>query len=66
MIYPVPAPGYSLITGTSKPPASWGERVWCQIRTGRCDLFAPWAVTTTRWVHDGTDGDVVAVRRADD
>lgn len=66
MIRPIPAEGYSLISGKRKPPASMGDKLWCQLRTGWCDLFGPWPVSTTRWVHDGTDGDVVAVRRADD
>ena len=62
MMHPVPAPGYSLISGTRKPPASWGEKLFCQLRMGWCDPN-PWPVHTTRWVHDGTDGDVVAVKR---
>ena len=66
MIHEVPAPGYTLISGKRRPPASWGERLFCQLRMGWCDLFGPWPVASTRWVHDGTDGDVVAVRRADD
>ena len=65
MMHPIPAAGFSIITGTRKPPASWGEHLWCQLRTGWVDEFAPWPVSTTRWLHDGTAGDVVAVKRAD-
>lgn len=60
---PIPAPGFTMISGTRKPPASWGEKVWCQLRSGWVDLIAPWPVKTTRWIHDGTAGDVVAVRK---
>lgn len=65
MIREVPAPGYSLISGKRKPPATWGERLFCQLRMGWCDP-APWPVSTTIWLHDGTPGDVVAVRRVND
>lgn len=64
MIHPIPAPGFSKITGTRRPPKSWGDELWCQIRTGWVDTFGPWKVETTRWKHDGTAGDVVAVKRA--
>ena len=63
MMHPIPAPGYTLISGKRRPPASWGTHLWCQLRNGWCDMFAPWPVATTRWVHDGTAGDVVAVRK---
>ena len=65
MMYPVPAPGYQLISGKRKPPASWGERLFCQLRTGWCDLFGAWPVETTDFIHTGSDCDVVAVRKED-
>ena len=60
--YPIPAPGYQEITGKRKPPASMGDKLYCQLRSGICDE-KPWPVETTRWIHDGTEGDVVAVKR---
>lgn len=63
MIEPIPAPGFTLISGTRKPPAPWGEKLWCQLRTGWVDHFGPWPVHTTNWIHQGTAGDVVAVRK---
>jgi hypothetical protein len=65
MMREIPAPGFTIISGKRNPPASWGERLWCQLRTGWVDEFAPWPVKTTRWVHDGSAGDVVAVKRED-
>lgn len=59
----IPAPGYTLISGKRRPPASWGDELWCQIRTGHIGA-RPWPVATTRWVHENHPGDVVAVRKA--
>jgi len=64
MIRPIPAPGYRLISGKRKPPASWGERLFTQLRMGWCDPL-PWPVSTTVFIHTGSAGDVVAVRRED-
>lgn len=61
--YAVPAPGFRMISGKRKPPASMGDRLWCQIRNGMVDLHAPWPVETTRWIWDGSTGDVVAIKR---
>lgn len=65
MMHSIPAPGYTLISGTRKPPASWGEKLLTQLRNGWCDP-APWPIATTRWHHDGTPGDVVAVRKVEE
>lgn len=62
MRQPIPAPGYTRISGKRSPPKSWGDKLLCQIRNGWCDPV-PWPVATTRWLHDGTTGDVVAVRQ---
>lgn len=65
MIQPIPAPGYTKITGKRRPPKSWGDELHCQLRNGHIDPFGkPWPVKDVRWVHDETDGDVVAVRKA--
>lgn len=60
----IPAPGFQKISGHRAPPKSMGEELWCQLRNGWVDSV-PWPVSTTRWKHDGTDGDVVAVKRVD-
>ena len=65
----IPAPGFVKISGTRSPPKSWGTHLWCQIRgdgvtAGWCDSV-PWLVSECRWKHDGTAGDIVAVRRVD-
>jgi len=65
MIEPIPADGFTLISGKRPPPPAWGEKLWCQLRTGWVDRFGPWPVKTTRWIHDGSAGDVVAVKRED-
>ncbi len=65
MRHPIPAPGFVLISGKRKPPASMGTMLWCQLRNGFVDEAGPWPVATTRWVHDGTTGDVVAVRKVE-
>ena len=65
MIEAIPAPGFTMISGKRKPTAAWGEKLWCQLRTGWVDRFAPWPVATTNWIHQGTAGDVVAVRKDD-
>lgn len=62
MMHPIPAPGYQEISGKRKPPASMGDKLYCQLRMGWCDS-EPWPVDTTRWIHDETAGDVVAVKR---
>lgn len=61
---PIPAPGYRKVSGKRRPPRSLGERLFCQIRNGICDPL-PWPVDTVRWKHDGTTGDVVAVKIED-
>jgi hypothetical protein len=65
MKYPIPAPGFVTISGKRKPPKSMGDKLWCQLLTGWVDEFGPWDVSTTRWIHDGTAGDVVAVKKCD-
>jgi hypothetical protein len=62
--HPIPAPGCSLISGKRAPPKQLGSEFYCQLRNGIC-AKEPWPTSTTRWIHDGSDGDVVAVRRPD-
>ena len=65
----IPAEGFSLISGTRAPPKRMGTHLWVQLRgtpetatAGWADEFAPWPVSEVRWVHDGTAGDVVAIK----
>jgi hypothetical protein len=66
MIYPIPAPGFQTISGKRKPPKHMGDSLYCQLRNGWVDEFGPWPVSTSRWIHDGTDGDIVAVKKVDE
>lgn len=59
----IPAPGYSLISGKRKPPSSWGDELWCQLRSGWCDEFGPWSVRDANWIHSGSNADIIAVRK---
>jgi len=69
---PVPAPGYTKISGHRSPPKSMGTNLYVQIRAGHCDP-TPWPVATTRWKWQRDEagnmiehaGDVVAIRRAE-
>ena len=63
MMRPVPAPGYKLISGKRNPPANDGG-YWVQLRTGWCDVHAPWPARGPRWIWGDAphDGDVVAVK----
>ena len=61
----IPAPGYQLISGKRKPPASMGTHLFCQLRNGWCDP-TPWPIATSRWVHDGSEGDIVAVKKLEE
>ena len=65
MMLPVPAPGFTTISGKRRPPKTMGTHLHCQLRNGTVDPYGePWPVAEVRWVHDGTNGDVVAVKRA--
>jgi hypothetical protein len=59
----IPAPGYSRISGKKNPPNA-SDGYWVQLRTGWCDDLSPWPAIGPRWIHDGTAGDVIAVRKA--
>jgi hypothetical protein len=59
--------GWHTITGKRSPPKSWGTHLHCKLRCGRTDPYSkPWPVKTTNWIHDGSNGDVVAVKREDE
>ena len=59
--HPIPAPGFQIVSGAKGPK---GGKWWVQLRNGMVDS-APWPADRTRWVHDGSEFDVVAVRRAE-
>lgn len=62
MFREIPAPGYTLISGKRIPPPSMGDSLYCQLRNGWCCSTA-WPVSTQDWIHTGSDGDIIAVRR---
>lgn len=62
MFQPIPAPGYVLISGRRKPPASMGTHIYVQLRNGWVPED-PWPIEGPRWKHDGGVGDIVAIRR---
>lgn len=64
MFADIPAPGFTKISGTQRPPASWGDELYCQLRNGWCS-DTPWPVRTTDWIHTGSGGDVVAVKKVE-
>lgn len=51
-----------MISGNRAPPKRLGSHLWCQCRNGLIDETAPWPVSEVRWIHDGTEGDVVAIK----
>lgn len=63
-IWPIPAPGFTVISGKRRPPSAWGTELFCQIRTGIVGR-EPWPIATTDFIHTGSGGDVVAVRKPD-
>jgi hypothetical protein len=66
MMNDIPAPGYKLVSGKRKPPASMGTHLFVQLRTmGWCPPD-PFPVATANWVHTGSGADIVAIRRVDE
>jgi hypothetical protein len=39
-----------------------GDSLYCQLRNGWCCSTA-WPVNTQDWIHTGSGGDIIAVRR---
>jgi hypothetical protein len=64
MFADIPAAGYTRISGTRRPPASWGERLYCQLRNGWVS-DTPWLVRTCDWINTGSGGDIVAVKKVE-
>ena len=61
---PIPAPGFTLTKGR-KPKLPEDAKLLVQIRLMGWVDQNPWAVGTTNFKQDGSEGDVVAVRRID-
>ena len=59
---PIPALGFTLISGKRAPTD--GE-YFCQFRNGLVDEDFKRTPQSMRWVHDGGDWDIVAVKRVD-
>lgn len=64
MLREVPAPGYVRISGTRPPPPDFGTHLYVQLRNGWVPED-PWPIDGPRWKHDGSVGDIVAIRRVD-
>lgn len=62
MKHDIPAPGFTLTSGKRGPrEGKW----WVQLRTGWVDELGPWPSQGPRWVHDGSEFDVIAVKQAE-
>ena len=63
MKHKVPAPGFARVSGKRRPDKKHGTHLHCQLRDGTVDPYGKaWDVSTTSWIHDGSTGDVVAVK----
>jgi hypothetical protein len=58
------APGFTRITGTRAPPKSWGTELYIQLRCGVVSK-EPYPVATCVWLHTGSGGDIIAVRKVE-
>jgi len=57
----IPAPGYTKIDGT-RPPRDPTAQWHIQLRNGFCDEQHSYVANQIIWKHDGSSGDVVAVK----
>ena len=56
--------GYTACPGDKAPSVrKWGDSVMVVLRCGVTS--GPWPIRGTRWIHDGTAGDVIAIKRAE-
>jgi hypothetical protein len=62
MFRDIPADGFQLISGKRNPPDD-GTLYQIQLRNGWCDLTNRYTASQLVWLHDGSSGDVVAVRK---
>lgn len=61
MFEPIPAPGFKLISGKRSPPND-GTEYHIQLRTGFADMANTYTCRQLVWIHDGSGGDVVAIK----
>lgn len=61
--YPIPAHGFTKISGKRNPPDD-GAEYMIQLRNGWVDKTNRYTAKQLVWIHDGSSGDVVAVRKA--
>lgn len=58
---PIPANGFRLISGKRSPPKG-DKRYEVQFRNSYVDRKHSYTAAELRWIHDGSDWDVVAIR----
>lgn len=63
MFHEIPAPGFRLVSGKRAPPTS-DKRYFVQARNGFADERHTYTAVQLRWKHDGSSGDIVAVKEA--
>jgi len=62
MFEPIPAPGYRTISGKANPPDD-GTLYHVQLRSGFADQSNAYTARQIVWIHTGSGGDVVAIRK---
>lgn len=61
--HPIPAPGFTKISG-QRNPLDDGTEYHIQLRNGFCDTQHRYTARQLVWIHDGSSGDIMAVRKA--
>lgn len=56
-------PGFTKISGTRSPPRG-DQRYFIQLRMGFVDRRISYSAEQLEWKHDGSAGDIIAVKRA--
>lgn len=59
---PIPATGFTKISGKRNPPDD-GTEYRIQLRNGWVDENNHYTARQLVWIHDGSSGDVVAVKK---
>lgn len=62
MFREVPAPGFKRISGEKPPNFGAEQRYTVQLRMGWCDMANQYTASQLNWIHDGSGGDIVAVK----
>lgn len=61
MFREIPAPGFKLVSGKRSPPKD-DKLYTIQLRNGWCDIKHQYTASQLRWIHDGSSGDIVAIK----